>query len=218
MDSRITFLGSPQSYVSQIMSELRDRNTQTDRLRFRNNLQKMGYFLAYEVSKKLTYMPKQVNTPLGEIAVDVLDQQPLIVSILRAGMPLHQGFLEIFDHADNGFISAYRHHTKGNEFTIKLDYIAMPEVEGRDLILVDPMIATGSSIVLCYQAILALGTPRSVHIAGVIASDEGLQNVLRKIPNAQLYVAAVDTELTARAYIVPGLGDAGDLAFGLKDR
>ena len=158
-----------------------------------------------------------MTTPLGSIDMDLHDDTPVIISILRAGVPMHNGFLEVFDRADNGFISAYRHHTKGNDFIVKVEYAALPPVEGRTVMLVDPMIATGKSIVLSYEAIVGeFGKPGKIFIAGIIASEEGVDHVMRKIPDAKIFVGAVDKELTAKAYIVPGLGDAGDLTFGAK--
>lgn len=216
MDINIQVLTKQNSYLSQVMYEIRDRNLQADRRRFRQNLEKIGSILAYEISKNLEYVSEEITTQLGIAEVKILKEQPVLVSILRAGIPLHNGFLDMFDKADNGFISAYRHHTQGNEFIIKMDYMAVPELQGRDVILIDPMIATGRSIVLCYKALRELGEPKSLHIAGVIASEEGLNHVLSHIPQAKIYVADVDFELTARSYIVPGLGDAGDLAFGEK--
>ena len=198
------------------MYEIRDKDLQTDRRRFRQNLERIGNLLAYEISKELGYISQEIPTQLGIAEVKVLEEQPLLVSILRAGIPLHNGFLNLFDKADNGFVSAYRHHTQGNEFTIKMDYMAVPSIEGRDVILIDPMIASGSSIVLCYKALRELGNPKSLYIAGVIGAEEGLNHVLSHIPQAKIYLADVDFELTARSYIVPGLGDAGDLAFGEK--
>ena len=216
MDYKIEILERKDSYVSQIIGELRDKEIQQDRRRFRGNLEKMGNILAYEISKTLKYEDHIVSTPLGAATCKRLRSQPVIISILRAGLPLHNGFLNMLDLSENGFISAYRHHTKGNEFVIKLEYMATPELDDKDVILIDPMIATGKSILLCYNAIKEVGTPRNIYIAGVIASDEGLENVQRHIPEARIYVGAVDIELTAKSYIVPGLGDAGDLAFGLK--
>lgn len=216
MDYKIEILGRKDSYISQIVCEIRDREIQQDRRRFRSNLEKLGNILAYEISKSLKYEEVTVTTPLGMSPGKVLKSQPVIISILRAGIPLHNGFLNMLDLADNGFISAYRHHTKGNDFIIKLEYLASPDLSDRDIILIDPMIATGRSIILCYNALKDLGIPRNIFIAGVIASDEGLENVQRHIPDAQIYIAEVDMELTAKAYIVPGLGDAGDLAFGPK--
>lgn len=216
MDANIQILTRSNSYLSHIMYELRDRDIQQNRRRFRTNLEKIGFLLAYEVSKDLQYEAKSVQTQLGEATVRVLEKAPVIVSILRAGIPLHNGFLDLLDEADNGFISAYRHHTKGNEFIIKLEYMATPDLEDRDVILIDPMIATGSSIVLCHNALKEMGTPRSLTIAGVIACEEGLAYVQRHLPHAKIYIADLDYEMTARSYIVPGLGDAGDLSFGPK--
>ncbi len=216
MDSRITLISRDHSYLNHILYELRDENIQQDRLRFRANLEKVGEILAYELSKTLTYTPQEVTTPLGKMEMNLLGDQPVILSILRAGIPLHNGVLRFFDRADNGFISAYRHHTQGNEFIVKVEYLAMPELAGRDVILIDPMIATGRSLVVTYQQMLEFGQPASLMIGGVIASEEGLDYVLRNIPQANVFVAAIDKELTAKGYIVPGLGDAGDLAFGPK--
>lgn len=216
MDGKVTLLNKKNSYLNHILQELRDEVLQQDRLRFRNNLEKVGSILAYEISKSLSYRPHEVTTPLGELDIDLLVEQPVVVSILRAGIPLHQGALNMFDKADNGFIAAYRHHTKGNDFIVKVEYRAMPEIGGRDLIFLDPMIATGRSLELSYRQLLEHGQPANVFIGCVIASEEGIEYIQRKIPQARIYVAAIDNELTARGYIVPGLGDAGDLAFGPK--
>jgi uracil phosphoribosyltransferase len=216
MDGKVTLLNKENSYLNHILQELRDEVLQQDRLRFRNNLEKIGEILAYEVSKSLNYSPQEVTTPLGKLNINLLTDQPVIVSILRAGIPLHNGFLRMFDKADNGFIAAYRYHTRGNDFIVKVEYRAMPSIGGRDLIIVDPMIATGKSLELSYQQLLEYGEPANVYIVGVIASEEGLEYIQRKIPQARIYVAAIDNELTAKGYIVPGLGDAGDLAFGPK--
>lgn len=204
------------SIFTQIMSELRDSDIQTDRMRFRFNLERAGELLAYEISRHLQYENRTVTTPLGTLEVPVLASQPVLVGILRAGLPLHEGFLRIFDHADNGFISAYRQHTNENEFVIKVEYMACPEIDDRTLILIDPMIATGKSLYLSYQSLLALGKPREVYVAGVIASEEGLQYLRLHMPGARFFIGDVDKELTAKSYIVPGLGDAGDLAYGGK--
>ena len=216
MEKVLNILSKSNSIFSQIMSELRDVDIQTDRMRFRFNLERAGELMAYEISKHLQYVKKTVTTPLGTMDVSVLSQQPVLVGILRAGLPLHNGFLRIFDHADNGFISAFRQHTSENEFVIKVDYMACPEIEDRTLILVDPMIATGKSLYLSYQSLLSLGTPKEVFVAGVIASEEGLQYLRLHMPQAKFFIGDVDKELTAKSYIVPGLGDAGDLAFGEK--
>jgi uracil phosphoribosyltransferase len=216
MDPRVKIIGNQNSYANQILFELRDQHIQQDRLRFRTNLEKASGILAYELSKELSYRKETVTTPLGTLEMNLLAEQPMIVSILRAGITMHNGFLQMFDRADNGFISAYRHHTRGNEFIVKVEYMAVPDISGRDLILVDPMIASGKSILLSLKAILELGKPRSIYLASVIASEEGIQYVLRHAPKVNIYAIAVDDELTAKSYIVPGLGDAGDLAFGPK--
>ena len=217
MDTKITVVGATPSVLTHILSEIRDKDIQQDPLRFRHNLERASGILAYEISKELPFKEKEVVTPLGELDVSVFAQQPVIVSILRAGVPMHNGFLNYFDRADNGFISAYRHHTQGNEFIVKVEYQAMPSIEGRSLIIVDPMIATGRSLVLCYEAMVDThGKPDQIFVAAMIGSEQGVEYVSRKIPEAKIYLGALDNELTAKAYIVPGLGDAGDLAFGPK--
>ncbi|MEM6342776.1 MAG: uracil phosphoribosyltransferase [Bacteroidota bacterium] len=216
MDKRITILEAKNSLLNPIMFELRDENVQQDRLRFRTNMEKVGEILAYEMSQYFPYQTQNVKTVLGELEMRLFAREPVLVSILRAGMPLHNGFLRMLDRADNGFISAYRRHTKGNEFIIKIEYSAIPEIEDREVILIDPMIATGRSIVLAAKEIFNLGQPRQLYLAGAVASEDGLSYVSRNLPMAKIFVAAVDQELTAKSYIVPGLGDAGDLAFGPK--
>jgi uracil phosphoribosyltransferase len=218
MDNKITVVGKRDSIFNRFMSELRSEEIQGDRMRFRTNIRRCSQIMAYEVSKAMSYSEKSVTTPLGELEMRVPQSEPVIVSILRAGVSMHNGFLDFFDMADNGFISAYRHHTHGNEFIVKVEYAAIPRIDDRTLILVDPMIATGKSLVLSYEAIVpSFGTPDKVILAGIIASEEGLEYVRRKIPKADIYVGAVDKELTGKAYIVPGLGDAGDLAYGAKE-
>ena len=216
MDSKIKVIGASNSYFNHFLYELRDQEIQKDRMRFRLNLERTAEILAYEISKALPYSSQNVTTPLGELDMNLLETQPVLVSVLRAGVPFHMGFLRIFDHSDNGFISAYRHHTHGNEFIVKVEYTAIPDVNNRPLILVDPMIATGKSIVLSYKEIAKQYTPGQVFICGLVASEEGLDYVKRNVPQAKLYVGAIDHELTAKSYIVPGLGDAGDLAYGPK--
>ena len=217
MDTKLFIAVDKTTIFDQIMYELRDEQIQQDSARFRRNLEKAGMFLAYEISRQLSYEKKMVTTALGEIELDIIKEFPVIVSILRAGIPLHNGFLEVFDKSDNGFVSAFRHHSSSNKFTIKVEYASLPDVEGRTLILVDPMIATGSSIVKSYETIInQFGKPKTLFIAGVIASEQGVDFVRRHIPNARIYLGAVDKELTGKSYIVPGLGDAGDLAFGKK--
>lgn len=217
MDSRVHIIGAQNSYLNQILYELRDEHIQLDRMRFRKNLEKAGELLGYEISRALPYQSQEVTTPLGTLDMKLLVEQPIIVSILRAGLPFHHGFLNLFDRSENGFISAYRHHTSGNEFIVKVEYLAIPEISERHLILADPMIATGKSIVLSYKEMVEQqGEPDRLYIASAIGSEEGIEYVLRNIPKANIYVIAVDGELTAKSYIVPGLGDAGDLAFGPK--
>lgn len=217
MDTKLTVVGRENSLFNQFLRELRDIEVQNDRMRFRKNIFRCSQIMAYELSKFLTYEEQEITTPLGSLNMNLVQDQPVLVSILRAGVPMHNGFLDFFDKADNGFISAYRHHTGGHEFIVKVEYLAMPTIEQKDLILLDPMIASGRSIVLTHQAIVpAQGNPERVFIAGLIASEEGIAYVRRQLPNAHIFVGAIDNELTAKAYIVPGLGDAGDLAFGPK--
>ena len=217
MDKKITVVGQGNSVFNQFMRELRDSSIQGDRMRFRKNLFRCSQILAYELSKLLDYETKEITTPLGSLEMDLIEDQPVLVSILRAGVPMHNGFLDYFDHADNGFVSAYRKHTGGGKFIVQIEYLAMPSVEGGTLILLDPMIASGKSIVLTKQAIIpAQGQPEKIFMVGIIASEEGLDYVRRMCPDVHIVVGAIDNELTAKSYIVPGLGDAGDLAFGPK--
>jgi uracil phosphoribosyltransferase len=212
----VKVIGDTNSIFNQFLLEMRSEVFQQDRMRFRLNLKRAGSILAYEISKDLEYSSSLVKTPLGELNMLTLKSNPIIISILRAGLPLHEGVLSVFDNSDNGFISAYRQHTREDEFIIKVEYLACPEIDNKTVILCDPMIATGQSMVKSYKALLEKGTPNRVFIASVIASDEGLEYVERHMPEAVIYVGAVDMELTAKSYIVPGLGDAGDLAFGIK--
>jgi uracil phosphoribosyltransferase len=206
------------SVFSQFIREIRDETIQRDRMRFRRNLERMGEVMAYEVSKTLEYKEVLVTTPLGEAEVQVPVEQPVLCGIMRAALPFHQGFLNYFDQADNAFAAAYRRHHKGGEFEIEVDYISTPSLEGRVLIIVDPMLATGASIEMVYRHLLAKGTPKAVHVVAAIASEDGVKFIRSHFPaNTTIWVGAIDKELTAQAYIVPGLGDAGDLAFGRKD-
>lgn len=219
MPATVHNLGLRPSLLNPILAQIRDREVQQDRLRFRRNLERCGEIFAYEISKVLPYVERDVQTPLGAARVPVLAEQPVVASILRAGLPLHQGLLNGFDHADNSFISAYRKHEgDADHFEVEIEYLSSPSVEGRTVILCDPMLATGSSMVLAWQALLRRGRPAQLHVAAVIASEQGVQFALDKLPgDVTLWLGAIDPELTARAYIVPGLGDAGDLAFGAKD-
>ncbi len=205
------------SIINQFVAELRDVQIQKDRMRFRKNLERIGEIFAYEISKTLKYEERDVVTPLGIASVPMLIDQPIVGTILRAGLPLHYGLLNYFDQADNAFISAYRKHHKDGTFDIKLEYVGSPALADRELILCDPMLATGSSIVMTYKALLEKGMPRHTHIVSALASSQGVEYVKRNLPaNVTIWCAAIDEELTAQSYIVPGLGDAGDLAFGNK--
>ncbi|HBO75410.1 MAG TPA: uracil phosphoribosyltransferase [Marinilabiliales bacterium] len=212
-------IGENNSLFNQFMSEVRDQVTQLDSMRFRRNMERIGEIFAYEISKRLEFQTKEVQTSLGIAEVPTLEQQPVVASILRAGLPIHQGFLNFFDKAENAFISAYRKYDKDGSFQINFEHISGPSVEGKDVILVDPMLATGSSMVLAYNALLQKGTPRHTHIVSVIASKEGIEYMHKNLVGKRftLWTGAVDAELTVKSYIVPGLGDAGDLAYGRKE-
>jgi len=210
-------LARNSSILNKFIAELRDVNVQKDRMRFRKNVERIGEIMAYEISKTLPFEDRDVSTPLGTAKCKLPAEEPVIGSILRAGLPLHNGLLNYFDHADNGFISAYRKHNHNDSFEIEIEYLSSPSIQDRVLILADPMLATGSSMVLAHRAFLGKGNPRHTHVVAVIASSEGVEYVRKHFPpNTSLWVADVDDELTAQAYIVPGLGDAGDLAFGEK--
>jgi uracil phosphoribosyltransferase len=199
------------------IAEIRDAEIQKDRMRFRRNLERIGEVAAYEISKKLPMLPTEVQTPLGTATAHVLAQQPVLATILRAGLPLHQGLLHYFDKADAAYISAYRKHNKNDgTFEISLEYLSSPELDDRILILSDPMLATGASLVKAIQYLRAEGEPAQIHIVTAIACTVGIELVRREVPTATLWCGAIDEELTAKGYIVPGLGDAGDLAFGAK--
>jgi len=219
MTQTVHILGERPSLVSQILAEIRDRHVQADRMRFRCNLERFGEIAAYEISKALEWEERSVHTPLGEARCLRLRKQPVLANILRAGLPLHQGLLNYFDQAENAFISAYRKHEEGSDaFEVEIEYLSSPPVAGKTVILCDPMLATGSSMVLAWKALLERGTPARLHVVSVIASDEGLAFAQAHLPeHATFWLGAVDHELTPRKYIVPGLGDAGDLAYGAKD-
>lgn len=211
-------LSSTHSLVSNWVSELRDIGIQADRMRFRRNLERIGEVAAYEISKTLPFTVKEVETPLGTHESLVLAAQPVLGTILRAGIPMHQGLLNYFDRADNAFISAYRKHHRDGTFEIKLEYVSCPDLQNRVLILSDPMLATGASLVKTIQYLLEEGQPAEVHIVCAIACEEGLEYVKREAPFAKIWCGDIDSELTAKGYIVPGLGDAGDLAYGEKNQ
>lgn len=209
-------LSTKDSIANRFVAELRNVETQQDRLRFRRNLERLGEILAYELSKNLFYEPVVVDTPLGSATTMLPTQRIVLATILRAGLPMHQGMLNYFDQADNVFVAAYRKQHKDGTFEIQLDYVSAPNLDDCVLILVDPMLATGASVNLALKELERFGKPSSIHIATVIASVAGVESVRRRWPKAFIWAGAVDEELTAKSYIVPGLGDAGDLAFGEK--
>lgn len=207
------------SLVSQYLRDMRDVNIQTDRLRFRRNLERLGEIFAYELSKTLNYRKENVRTPLGVDAVcDVLDEQIVLATIFRAGVPFHQGFLRYFDDAENAFVSAYRKYKEKENFDVCIEYLASPRIDGKTLVLVDPMLATGASMELSYRAILTKGNPGKLHVASVIASQAAVDYLQSVLPeDATLWVGVIDEHINSHSYIVPGLGDAGDLAYGTKE-
>ena len=209
-------LSDTYSIVSNWIGELRDVQLQTDRMRFRRNLERIGELAALEISTKLVYEEKEIQTPLGIAICKTLVEQPILATILRAGLPMHTGMLNVFDKADNAFISAYRKHRLDGSFDISLEYISCPDLDNRVLIISDPMIATGSSLVKTLQFLREEGAPKEIHIVAAIACTVGIEFIKRAEPNVTIWCGAIDEELTAKGYIVPGLGDAGDLAFGLK--
>src|SRR5690554_4745706 len=214
----VTILTKENSIANHYLVELRDINIQQDRMRFRRNLERPGEIIAYEISKTLDYEPVTVQTPLGIASHQILQEQPVLATIMRAGLPFHQGMLNVFDHADSAFVSAYRMHSKDEgDFKVEVDYMSCPDLNKRELILVDPMLATGSSMVKVHRALLKNGAPSHNHIVTLLATKEGISLVRKNSPpNTTIWVGAIDDELTAQAYIVPGLGDAGDLCYGAK--
>lgn len=212
----LTNFQNTNSVINQFVAELRDENIQKDRTRFRLNLERIGEVMAYEISKKLKYDSVEVTTPLGISNTALVADQPVLATILRAGLPLHQGLLRFFDKSDCAYISAFRKTKKDHSFVIEMEYVAVPELENRVLIVSDPMLATGSSMVLCIKELMSRAKFSQIHIVSVIGSTIGVQYVQRNIPKAHIWIAAIDDELTTKSYIVPGLGDAGDLAFGEK--
>ena len=213
----IHILTKNNSIANHYIAELRHFQIQQDRLRFRKNLERLGEILAYEISKTLLYTPEDIETPLGIAEMKTLTEQPVLITIIRAGLPFHQGILNVFDAADSGFIAAFRHTKKSGEFEIHKKYESTPNLDDRIVIISDPMIATGKSLVLSCKELLSQYNIKELHIASVIASEEGLQHIRAFIPDAHVWVGDVDNELTSKSYIVPGLGDAGDLAYGVKE-
>ena len=213
----VHILGANNSLFNQYIAEIRDEKIQKDSMRFRRNMERMGEIMAYEISKTLTYETVEVTTPLGIANIPLIKDQPVIATILRAGLPLHQGILNYFDRGHNAFVSAYRKHHKDGTFDINVEYLSSPDLTDKVLILCDPMLATGASMVLTYKALMQRGRPRHTHVVSVIASLEGVEYAKKHMPeNVTLWCGAVDDELTAHSYIVPGLGDAGDLSYGTK--
>ena len=211
-------LSLENSILKSFVSEIRNVNIQNDRMRFRRNIERIGEILGYEMSKVLNYSPINVKTPLGTSVIDVIEDDIVLCSILRAGIPLHNGLLNYFDMAENAFISAYRHHKdNSDDFEIKVEYLACPSLENKTLILADPMLATGKSMITAFEALKPYGKPKSIHLVSTIGAQEGVDfvdNYFSK--DTHLWIATVDESLNEKGYIVPGLGDAGDLSFGQK--
>ena len=216
---RIVNLGDTNSILNKFVAELRDVDIQKDSLRFRRNVERIGEIMAYEISKEFHYSTKDIQSPLGIAPMNTPDDQIVISTILRAGLPFHQGFLRYLDNAENAFVSAYRKYKDRLNFDIHIEYIASPHLTGKTLIISDPMLATGSSMELAYEALLTKGVPDHVHVASIISSKQALEYLQKKMPDDKttIWIAALDNDLDDHSYIVPGLGDAGDLAFGEKE-
>ncbi len=216
---KVTDFSQNNSILNQYIAEIRDIHIQNDSLRFRRNIERIGEIMAYEISKDLSYKEIEIQTPLAVAHESVPAERPVIACILRAGLPLHQGFLNYFDHAENAFVSAYRKYTDEQHFDIHIEYIASPRLDGKTLIIVDPMLATGGSMELAYKALLTKGEPSHIHIASVIATTQAVEHLKTTLPQDKvtIWCAAIDPSLNAHQYIVPGLGDAGDLCFGEKE-
>ncbi|MFT5820780.1 MAG: uracil phosphoribosyltransferase [Crocinitomix sp.] len=210
-------LGKKSSILNHYIAEIRDEAIQKDSLRFRRNLERIGEILGYEISKTLSYESAVIKTPLGEAEVELMAEQPVIASILRAGLTMHNGLLNTFDHAENAFVSAYRRPTGTDEIDVMVEYKACPDLTDKILIIADPMLATGLSMALVFEALLKNGTPRKIHIACAIASRDAINMLTKNLPiPTDIWVGAIDEKLNSKSYIVPGLGDAGDLAYGTK--
>ena len=214
----VHILGNHNSVFNQFVAEVRDEVIQKDSMRFRRNMERLGEIFAYEISKQLEYDKKEITTSLGIAEVPVMKQQPVIASILRAGIPFHLGILNYFDKAESAFVSAYRKHNKSGSFDIQVEYVSCPDITDKVLILSDPMLATGASMVKTYRELILNGKPKHTHIVSVLASAEGIDYLHKhmSLDEITIWTGAIDDELTAQSYIVPGLGDAGDLAFGEK--
>jgi uracil phosphoribosyltransferase len=214
----VNILSNSNSVLNHFIAEIRDAEIQKDSMRFRYNLERLGTIFAYEISKELKYETKEVTTSLGIANVPVLVDYPVLATILRAGLPFHKGFLGVFDKSENAFISVYRKTHKDRSFSMQLDYSSAPDIQGKVMILCDTMIATGSSVVMSYKNLLSHGKPSHTHIASILASHEGLDYLKKHLPQQEvtIWLGVIDDELTAQSYVVPGLGDAGDLAYGRK--
>lgn len=215
----VTILNKQNTILNKFLAEMRDKSIQKDSMRFRHNMERVAEIMAYEISKRLNYKTRMVETPLGIAAVEEISDKIVIATILRAGLPFHQGFLNYFDDADNGFVSAYRKSRPDGSFVVDVEYVSTSSLKGKTLILVDPMLATGTSLMLVYDALVRrAGEPEHTHFAAAFASEQGVDYVLKHTSpeKCTLWCAAVDEELTSKSYIVPGIGDAGDLAYGVK--
>lgn len=214
----INFASQP-SIINQYMAELRNINVQNDMLRFRKNLERIGELMAYEISKTFSYKTESITTPLDVAKCQILAEKVVLATIFRAGVPFHQGMLNIFDHSQNAFVSAYRKYKEKENFDICIEYLATPRLDNKTLIIADPMLATGASMELSYRALITKGDPSHIHVASVIASQTAIEYISKKFPEDKttIWVGAIDPEINAHSYIVPGLGDAGDLAYGIKE-
>ena len=214
----IVNLSENNSLLNSYVAEMRDVNIQGDSMRFRRNIERIGEIMAYEISKRFQYSKKDIVSPLGIAPMNLPDNRVVISTILRAGLPFHQGFLQFLDHAENAFVSAYRKYKDRLNFDIHIEYIASPRIDNKTLIITDPMLATGSSMELAYEALLTKGEPEHVPVASIIASKQAIEYLKNKMPNDKttVWIAALDNDLDEHSYIVPGLGDAGDLAYGEK--
>ncbi len=217
--NNLHILGNTNSLFNEFISEVRSADVQIDSMRFRRNLERIGEIFAYEISKTMAYAEQEVVTPLGIANIPRLQEKPVLATILRAGLPMHQGMLNYFDRAENAFISAFRKYYRDGTFEIQIDYLSAPDLDEKTLILCDPMLATGQSLVLAYEELMSKGDPLHTHIVSAIVSRQGLDYVMSKLPDESctFWIGAVDEELTAQSFIVPGLGDAGDLAYGIKE-
>lgn len=216
---KIVNFGETNSILNQYVAEIRNVEIQNDRLRFRRNIERIGEIMAYEMSKSFAYSVKEIQTPLGVAPVSTPDNALVVSTILRAGLPFHQGFLRYFDNAENAFVSAYRKYKDTLKFDIHIEYIASPRIDGKTLIITDPMLATGGSMELSYRAMLTKGCPAEIHVASIIASKKAVEHIASVLPEEKttIWCAAIDPDINEHSYIVPGLGDAGDLAFGEKE-